>query len=243
MGHLLHQSSGYIGTETLYYPLSSSSREIPAPLSQTHLTKIRPCRYSEVSVLRSYPWPNLFSSGRLCKAVGILPRSCFQSEAAMSSLRDIMDDVDTEPLQSQAYRRSKEAAQEQLPPPSDTPSPETTSLSSEKSTGKQPIKRRRSNRVHPIPLPQDSSSDTGVAKGMDYSYSTGQQGGPSQQQGPYRSSEQFSRQSEPALDVPVKYTPITGRVSRAKKGVPVHTCEICRPVKVRPFALSRNVQI
>lgn len=31
--------------------------------------------------------------------------------------------------------------------------------------------------------------------------------------------------------VPVKYTPITGRVSRAKKGVPVHTCEICKPPK------------
>jgi hypothetical protein len=33
-------------------------------------------------------------------------------------------------------------------------------------------------------------------------------------------------------EVPVKLTPITGRVSRAKKGVPVHTCDICRPAKV-----------
>lgn len=32
-------------------------------------------------------------------------------------------------------------------------------------------------------------------------------------------------------EVQVKLTPITGRVSRAKKGVPVHTCEICRPPK------------
>ncbi|OTB07070.1 hypothetical protein M426DRAFT_93805 [Hypoxylon sp. CI-4A] len=31
--------------------------------------------------------------------------------------------------------------------------------------------------------------------------------------------------------VPVKLTPITGRVSRAKKGVPVHTCDICKPPK------------
>lgn len=30
----------------------------------------------------------------------------------------------------------------------------------------------------------------------------------------------------------VKLTPITGRVSRAKKGVPVHTCDMCRPPKV-----------
>ncbi|KAL7788437.1 hypothetical protein V8C43DRAFT_287581 [Trichoderma afarasin] len=32
-------------------------------------------------------------------------------------------------------------------------------------------------------------------------------------------------------DHPVKLTPITGRVSRAKKGVPVHTCDVCRPPK------------
>lgn len=31
---------------------------------------------------------------------------------------------------------------------------------------------------------------------------------------------------------PVKLTPITGRVSRAKKGVPVHYCELCQPPKV-----------
>ncbi|KAI0400475.1 hypothetical protein F4802DRAFT_619854 [Xylaria palmicola] len=31
--------------------------------------------------------------------------------------------------------------------------------------------------------------------------------------------------------IPVKLTPITGRVSRAKKGVPVHTCDKCKPPK------------
>ncbi len=34
-------------------------------------------------------------------------------------------------------------------------------------------------------------------------------------------------------ELPVKLTPITGRVSRAKKGVPVHTCDTCKPPKVR----------
>lgn len=34
-------------------------------------------------------------------------------------------------------------------------------------------------------------------------------------------------------DPPTRYTPITGRVSRAKKGVAVHTCDICKPSKVR----------
>lgn len=30
----------------------------------------------------------------------------------------------------------------------------------------------------------------------------------------------------------VRLTPVTRRVSRAKKGVPVHTCDICNPPKV-----------
>lgn len=38
--------------------------------------------------------------------------------------------------------------------------------------------------------------------------------------------------ASPSPDVPVRYTPITGRVSRAKKGVPVHICESCNPPKV-----------
>jgi hypothetical protein len=38
----------------------------------------------------------------------------------------------------------------------------------------------------------------------------------------------------PSDPPPIKYTPITRRVSRAKKGVAVHTCEICQPPKVCP---------
>lgn len=36
----------------------------------------------------------------------------------------------------------------------------------------------------------------------------------------------------PNPEAPIRLTPITGRVSRAKKGVPVHTCEMCNPPKV-----------
>lgn len=36
----------------------------------------------------------------------------------------------------------------------------------------------------------------------------------------------------PNPDIPIKLTPITGRVSRAKKGVPVHVCDTCNPPKV-----------
>lgn len=44
--------------------------------------------------------------------------------------------------------------------------------------------------------------------------------------------------ASPAPDAPVRYTPITGRVSRAKKGVPVHICESCNPPKVRAMSLD-----
>ncbi|KAK3349433.1 hypothetical protein B0T25DRAFT_458126 [Lasiosphaeria hispida] len=36
---------------------------------------------------------------------------------------------------------------------------------------------------------------------------------------------------QPASDLPMRLTPITGRVSRAKKGVPVHVCNVCKPAK------------
>lgn len=38
--------------------------------------------------------------------------------------------------------------------------------------------------------------------------------------------------SSTAADTAVKLTPITGRISKAKKGVPVHTCDQCIPPKV-----------
>jgi hypothetical protein len=46
--------------------------------------------------------------------------------------------------------------------------------------------------------------------------------------------QQKSKGIEPLLKIrgPIRYTPVTGRISRAKKGVPVHTCNVCRPVKV-----------
>ncbi|EQL04001.1 Transcription factor, fungi [Ophiocordyceps sinensis CO18] len=45
----------------------------------------------------------------------------------------------------------------------------------------------------------------------------------------------------PAGDAPVKLTPITGRVSRAKKGLAVHICELCRPPKhLRRHQLSHQ---
>ncbi|KAE9367635.1 hypothetical protein N431DRAFT_348591 [Stipitochalara longipes BDJ] len=53
------------------------------------------------------------------------------------------------------------------------------------------------------------------------------------------SSLQTLRASKPAADTPMKYTSRTDRSSRARKGVPVHTCDICLPVKVRSLSQSR----
>jgi hypothetical protein len=44
--------------------------------------------------------------------------------------------------------------------------------------------------------------------------------------------QQTPKGIEPPLKTPIKYTPVTGRISRAKKAVLVHTCNVCRPVRV-----------
>lgn len=48
-------------------------------------------------------------------------------------------------------------------------------------------------------------------------------------------------------DATVKLTPITGRVSRAKKGIPVHVCDLCHPPKVsmdwKPVSMMGEAQV
>lgn len=159
------------------------------------------------------------------------------SSSIMSSLKDIMD-VDVEPLESQAYRRSKEAAQQQASHPpiaqsSQSPSPPID----DNNKGKTPISRRKSNRVSK-PASQSSAARQNTTRrrssagGEAMEYTSGYQAGGSNQASTSGSPQQSPRGSEPGTDLPVKYTPVTGRLSRAKKGVPVHTCDTCRPVKV-----------
>ncbi|KAK3935897.1 putative transcription factor TDA9 [Diplogelasinospora grovesii] len=45
-----------------------------------------------------------------------------------------------------------------------------------------------------------------------------------------------------ASELPIKLTPITGRVSRAKKGVAVHTCDMCNKTYTRAEHLRRHQQ-
>ena len=156
----------------------------------------------------------------------------------MSALKDIMD-VDVEPLDSQAaYRRAKEASQLRgSHPPVDEPSANPSPPLDDNNKGKA-IKRRRSDRVSkpgPSNVIRRRSSAAREEDAMDYSsgYQVAMGVGDSNNASTSGSPQQSSRGSEqPTPEMPVKYTPVTGRISRAKKGVPVHTCDLCRPVKV-----------
>ncbi|KAF4837339.1 Zinc finger protein klf1 [Colletotrichum tropicale] len=91
-----------------------------------------------------------------------------------------------------------------------------SSTGSSSSSGRPSTSRRRSN-VSPENM--DPSQ-------YGYGY-----GGPSGGHDPSGAPSRPFSNTPPGSDMPVKLTPITGRVSRAKKGMKVHTCDICRPPK------------
>ncbi|KAK8098387.1 uncharacterized protein PG998_013873 [Apiospora kogelbergensis] len=129
-----------------------------------------------------------------------------------------------------AYANTKE--QDQRQPPDSTRRPPTPGLftlpnTAASSSSSSPVLTSR-----PIPVAEASSSGVEDMNSMHRGYGgpgSGAAGGSSQPNRP------MSAQPEP----PVKLTPITGRVSRAKKGVPVHVCEICKPPKFGQFNLTR----
>ncbi|KAK6854463.1 hypothetical protein PG995_009556 [Apiospora arundinis] len=158
-----------------------------------------------------------------------------------ASLKYIMDTSDDEPLShintkdspssvnqsrdiysASAYASTKEHDQRQLPDSArklPTPGlyhqPTTTASSSTSS----PALTSR-----PVSVAEASSSGVEEMNPMHRGYGgpgSGAAGGSSQPNRP------MATQPEP----PVKLTPITGRVSRAKKGVPVHVCDVCKPPK------------
>jgi hypothetical protein len=169
----------------------------------------------------------------------------------MASLRNIMNlDVDDDHASSHSLKGvvdSRSRPSQHLSPssmgssayPRDSDYSITTSPS--RNQGYSPPTRS----LNPLPLDQHSSSmsyghpgsrhshdrrqSNASADSMESNYGQGQAYG-------HGHSGSFSttpmRPFAPPQEVPVKLTPITGRVSRARKGVPVHTCEICRPPKV-----------
>lgn len=152
----------------------------------------------------------------------------------MASLRNIMNSVDDDsqprssssrtvphssPLPGSSYPTSSELSMQNNPSPSDYSrgaSPHSTYSPTSESSAPRHLQQN-------LP-PHGVHRESGSNEPMGYSYSHGQPYGAGHDMRPMMPG---SSMGEPG----VKLTPITGRVSRAKKGVPVHTCEMCRPPK------------
>ncbi|KAK8146624.1 hypothetical protein G3M48_002795 [Beauveria asiatica] len=152
----------------------------------------------------------------------------------MASLRNIMNNVDDDAqprssssrpvphsssLPNASYPASSDLSMHNHPSPSEYSrgaSPHSAySHTSESSTTR--------HLQHHLP-PPGGRRESGGNEPVGFSYSHGQSYGAGPDMRPMMPA---GTMGEPG----VKLTPITGRVSRAKKGVPVHTCEICRPPK------------
>lgn len=122
----------------------------------------------------------------------------------MSSIQDIMEPEDVEPLEEQRNRRLRQASLQAA-----------ADISTKYSTG---------------PLVSTSSHtkqhSSGIEETMD-SYGNYNAGGYGQASGLNR-----GRQSSRGSESEIRLTPVTGRVSRAKKGQPVHVCDRCTPPRV-----------
>lgn len=187
----------------------------------------------------------------------------------MASLKQIMN-VDEDNFDSDSHKRAQDADPRSARASASTPS--TSSYSSatnppfassssaihsfnpSSSTG--PLSRAAHSVVAEAP---SSSSSPGTVtanlrrvsststESMDSSYYAQSQGhGQGYDGHPMSSSAGPSRShmmGAGGVDGPPRLTPITGRVSRAKKGQPVHVCELCRPPKVRSsrlYPISRH---
>ncbi|KAJ3498946.1 hypothetical protein NLG97_g709 [Lecanicillium saksenae] len=152
----------------------------------------------------------------------------------MASLRNIMNNVDDDsqprsslsrqvphssPLPGSSYSALSDPSMHNQPSPSDYSrgaSPHSTYSHTSESSAPRHLQQH-------LP-PPGGRRESGSNDAMGYSYAHSQ---------PYGGGHDM-RQMVPGSamgEAGVKLTPITGRVSRAKKGVPVHTCEMCRPPK------------
>ncbi|KAK5634592.1 hypothetical protein RRF57_010305 [Xylaria bambusicola] len=179
----------------------------------------------------------------------------------MSDLRYIMDTTDDEDRGNDKYSRrpgASDLTRSSNPSSTTKQSEDNTPSSTTETTTSQPRRRgllSRSSRSATILSPTTATAKTDKAspsrpslterqsldstESMDpASYGSYNQSSSSSTMPPSGRSSIASRpmSSTPGeREIPVKLTPITGRVSRAKKGVPVHTCEICKPPKVGVF--------
>lgn len=160
----------------------------------------------------------------------------------MASLKNIMN-VEEDHVDSRQIKDEKESA------PRPTSGPEflssssryATQVSQSSPTPSYSLDQRRSSSshaLHSFAANTPSSSSPGPASSD--STSRRRSNTSTEDMNSYSSSHGLSAMSPGHLTPfttgsggdSVKYTPITGRVSRAKKGVPVHTCGDCVPPKV-----------
>ncbi|RYP27236.1 hypothetical protein DL767_007769 [Monosporascus sp. MG133] len=174
----------------------------------------------------------------------------------MASLKFIMD-VDEEPEPQAPNKRDDGAATSTPSQGHDSSRPAVTSfaipqeqsdtLTPTSSTRRRGPLNRPSKSSTTAPSTSSSTSSTRPSLARQRSTdSTGSMdhtayGGPGQgsSSGSMRSSNAAIRplvNPSGNTEANVKLTPITGRVSRAKKGMPVHVCDLCRPSKVSPLA-------
>ncbi|KAI0838687.1 hypothetical protein F5Y06DRAFT_267561 [Hypoxylon sp. FL0890] len=170
----------------------------------------------------------------------------------MTSLEFIMDMVDDEDTTQDTTQINKNDDGSIPPGPSRSQDPSRAATSSHEKLEDQddrltsaPTRRRgpsgrSSKSIAGAPSPSASSSrpapvsrrSTTSSESMDPSgYGAHTQGSSSGGMPPSNMPTRPMGNSPGEGSVPVKLTPITGRVSRAKKGMPVHTCEICKPPK------------
>ncbi|KAK1574691.1 uncharacterized protein LY79DRAFT_523403 [Colletotrichum navitas] len=165
----------------------------------------------------------------------------------MASLQDIMN-ADEDQLESHTIKSSRDPApsaghHRPYLAPSAPPYSSSYAIGREQadsSTTQQDTKRSSSSHTTKSTPPSSSSSSsrppnirrrsnvsTDSMEQLNYGYGHGSASSSLDPSGP--SMRPYGH--APTGDVPVKLTPITGRVSRAKKGMKVHTCDICRPSK------------
>ncbi|KAK1976799.1 hypothetical protein LZ30DRAFT_753250 [Colletotrichum cereale] len=164
----------------------------------------------------------------------------------MASLQDIMN-ADEDQLESHTIKNSRVPApsgghhQPYLTPSApynssyaiggdqadNSSSHQDTNRSSSSHTTKSTPPRSSSSSSRPPNIRRRSNVSTDSMEQSNYGYGHGSGSGSLDPSGPPMRPYGHA----PAGDVPVKLTPITGRVSRAKKGMKVHTCDICRPSK------------
>ncbi|KAK2019065.1 hypothetical protein LZ32DRAFT_519832 [Colletotrichum eremochloae] len=164
----------------------------------------------------------------------------------MASLQDIMN-ADEDQLESHTIKNNRDPApstshhQPYLTPSApynssyaiggeqaDTSSiQQDTKRSSSSHTTRSTPPRSSSSSSRPPNIRRRSNVSTDSMDQPNYGYSHGSASGGLDPSGPSMRPYGHAQTG----DVPVKLTPITGRVSRAKKGMKVHTCDICRPPK------------